>query len=287
MKKLFLVPALALALYAAPAYAQQAQGGGTGENYETRLTTLEDQIRSLNGRIEQLEFQNRTLTQNMQRMQSDYDMRFGKLEGGPAPQTPVSTPAQQPLAMPPIAPAGTGATTTVPVQMPSNQPVNGSLGSLAMEDGKVTGGTVEPKSPALPNKPEDYGLTPKEQYDRAFGLLRQANYEDAEKAFKNFIDKNPKDKLIDNAKYWYGETLYVRGRFDESAVAFAEAYQQNPQGSKAPDSLLKLAMSLANINKTPDACTTLVELKSKFPTASAAVRSRADEERNKLSCTAR
>src|SRR5262249_49674800 len=112
----------------------------------------------------------------------------------------------------------------------------------------------------------------------ALTLLQQANYGEAEIAFKTFIDKNPKDKLVDNAKYWYGETLYVRARFDESAVAFADAYQQNPQGTKASDSLLKLAMSLAALNKTPDACVTLNELKSKYPNAPATVKARAADE---------
>ncbi len=155
-----------------------------------------------------------------------------------------------------------------------------------MQGGHVTGGAVNPQAPPLPETPADYGLTPQEQYDRAFGLLRQANYDDAETAFKNFIDKNPKDKLIDNAKYWYAETLYVRGRFAEASAAFADASQQNPQGQKAPDSLLKLAMSLANTGKNVDACTALAQLKSGYPNASGNVRSRANEERTKLKCSA-
>ncbi len=163
---------------------------------------------------------------------------------------------------------------------------DGTLGALKMQNGKVTGGTVNPKAPPLPQTPPDYGLTPQEQYDAAFALLRQADYDGAEKSFKAFIDKNPKDKLIDNAKYWYGETLYVRARFDEAAIAFADAWQQNPQGQKAPDSLLKLAMSLAAINKTKDACTSLGELSAKYPNASSSIRQRATEERTKLKCAA-
>ena len=153
-----------------------------------------------------------------------------------------------------------------------------------MQDGKVTGAVNNPQAPTLPTVPSDYGLTPQEQYERAFTFLRQADYPNAEQAFKSFIDKNPKDKLIDNAKYWYGETLYVRARFDESAVAFADAYQQNPQGTKAPDSLLKLAMSLGALNKNADACVALSELKTKYKDAPATVKSRAEEQRQRLKC---
>jgi tol-pal system protein YbgF len=155
-----------------------------------------------------------------------------------------------------------------------------------MQDGKVVGATNNPQAPALPPTPPDYGLTPQEQYDRAFDLLRQTDYEDASDAFKTFVDKNPHDKLVEDAKYWYGETLYVQDKFDAAAIAFADSYQQNPNGSKAPESLLKLAKSLDKIGKTADACTTLESLKSKYPKAPIKVRQDADQERTTLKCSA-
>ena len=269
------LPALALTcILAAPVV--HAQEAGTGVNYETRLMGLEGEVRALNGRIEQIEFTLHRIDQSLQRLQGDYDARIMKLEAQataapPAPPVVVTAP-------PPPAPAA-----PVPVPAPQGD-VAGTLGSLKTQEGRVTGGSVNPQQPALPDTPADYGLTPQEQYDRAFGLLRSASYDEAEKAFKQFIDKNPKDKLIDNAKYWFGETQYVRGRFNESAVAFADAFQQNPKGTKAPDSLLKLALSLANIDKIPDACTTLGELKVKYPNAPASIRTRASETMSKLKC---
>jgi len=266
MKLNFSCLVLVLVLIGVPeAFAQQ--GGGTGPNYETRLSTLEDEMRSLNGRLEQIEFSIRQINQALQRMQQDTDARMMKLEAAQTSATQNALPA--PAA--PMSNEGAGNS-------------DGTLGDLKVQNGKVVGGAVSPKSPPLPETPPDYGLTPQEQYDEAFGLLRQANYDGAEKSFKNFIDKNPKDKLIDNAKYWYAETLYVRAKFDEAAVAFADAWQQNPQGNKAPDSLLKLGMSLAATNKTKDACTALSELNAKYPNAPATTRSRASEERAKLKC---
>lgn len=258
-----------------PLHAQES-----GTNMEPRITALEDEIRTLNGKIEQLEYTIKRNETAMQRMQADLDLRLAKLET-PASQLPQPTtvPVKLPTTtMPPLT-----RDDPPPVVIPA-PPVNGTLGSLKMNGGVITGGAINPVAPPLPAAPPDYGLTPQEQYDRAFGLLKQADYDNAEKAFKTFIDKNPKDKLLDNAKYWYGETLYVRGRFNESAVAFAEAYQQNPQGSKAPDSLLKLAMSLENIDKVTDACTTLIELKTKYPNAPVNIKNRADEERAKMRC---
>ena len=262
-----------------PVFAQdEAYAGGatSGTRLETRLSGLEEQMRNLNGRLEQIEYAERRLEQTLQRMQSDADMRLTKLESIPAPAAPPPPPAA--LVVPPSA----GAVPSTPTQ-PAGE-INGTLGAIKMQNGKVVGGVNAPQAPALPVAPPDYGLTTQEQYERAFNMLRQANYVEAEEAFKNFIDKNPKDKLIDNAKYWYGETLYARAQYDESAVAFADAYQQNTRGTKAPDSLLKLAMSLESLNKTQDACVTLGELKSKYPNASTTIKNRAQEERVKMKC---
>ncbi|MDX2028439.1 MAG: tol-pal system protein YbgF [Alphaproteobacteria bacterium] len=272
--------AVVLALLAA--MPVMAQVPGTGTNYETRLSGLENEMRGLNGKLEQMEFSIRRIDQGLQRLQGDMDARLTKLESAPPPAaTPSAPPPPAASAAPPgEAPQAIGGAAVPPAE------AKGSLGALKIQNGKVTGGFNNPKATPLPATPPDYGLTVQEQYDRAFGLLRQANYDDAEKAFKTFIDKNPKDKLVDNAKYWYAETLYVRGKFDASAPAFADAWQQNPQGSKAADSLLKLAMSLGGLDKTKDACVALGELKSKYPNASPTLRARANEERTKLKCAA-
>ena len=66
--------------------------------------------------------------------------------------------------------------------------------------------------------------------------------------------ERPQDYLAGNAQYWMGETYYVRGRYQDAAVTFAEGYQKYPTNSKAPDNLLKLGMSLGQLGKKADAC---------------------------------
>ena len=252
-------------------------------NMEVRLSAVEDQIRALTGKVEQFDFIARRMDQALQRMQQDYDTRLMKLETAPPPPQPTAaahtapTPTSTPNASAPHDTDDEADTTP-------QQPVVGTLGGVKVKGDKVTGGVINPKSPPLPKTPEDYGLTAQEQYDKAFGLLRQANYDDAERAFKSFIDKHGNDKLIDNAKYWYAETYYVRGKFNDSAIAFADAFQQNPKGTKAPDSLLKLAMSLGSMDKTTDACGALDALKAKYPNAPATIKARADQERSRMKC---
>jgi tol-pal system protein YbgF len=271
--RFFLLACTAL-LVSAPASAEDDRVGGATYN-ELRMTTQEGELRALGGRVEQIEFTMRRIEQNLQKLQSDVEMRLNKLESGTAVSPSASQQAPQSY------PSSSAS------QSSSFVDATGSLGALKMQGGKVTGGVNKPQSPPLPTVPADYGLTPQEQYERAFNFLRDSDYAEAEEAFKTFIEKNPKEKLLDNAKYWYAETLYVRARYDEAAVAFADAYQQNSKGVKAADSLLKLGMSLAALNKIPDACVTFTELKNKYPNASPTTRSRADDERAKLKCPAR
>lgn len=139
-------------------------------------------------------------------------------------------------------------------------------------------GTTATQSAALA------GASSKEQYDYAFGLLSQANYAEAEQALVVFLDKYPRDPLAGNAKYWLGETHYVRGQFRDAAITFAEGYQQYPNSPKAPDNLLKLGKSLAALGQTADACGTYAELLKRYPNAPAAVLQQAGVEQNRLSC---
>ena len=241
-----------LLVVAVPAAAQQS---GTGVNYETRLSNLEDQMRATNGQIEQLGYSIRRLDQNVQKLSADDDGRLTRLETS---VNALITDAAARAAAPPVPPP------TAPQQ------VTGSLGGAA---------------PPLPDVPvTDTALTPQEQYDHALGLLRQANYEDAGKEFQDFITANPKDKLVEFARFWFAETLYGRGHFADASTAYAEAYKQNPQGSKAPESLLKIAMSQAALGKPANACTVLSELRTEYPNATSTVKNRAAEQRTKLKC---
>ena len=147
------------------------------------------------------------------------------------------------------------------------------------------GAPAKPSAPAAaPSAAKAPEKTPEKQYERAFELLRQSDYDKAEKAFTDFLAKNKGHQLAGNAQYWLGETYYVRNKFQDAAVAFAEGVQKYPKNNKAADNLLKLGMSLQQLNQKKDACTAFNQLISKFPEASASVKRRADTERRRLNC---
>jgi len=126
--------------------------------------------------------------------------------------------------------------------------------------------------------------TRNDQYEAAFALLRRADYPGAEQALRAFITQHPKDPLAGNAQYWLGETFYVRRNWKDAAIAFAEGYQKYPKSGKAPDDLLKLAMSLGNMGQKANACTALARLDHDFPQMPANVRGPATAEKHHLGC---
>lgn len=244
-------------------------------NYEVRISQLEDQARTVTGQIEEINYNLDQLKRRLDTLSSDIDQRLTALEhGGAAPAPGQPSHAQAPLAqggprsLAGVSPKGAGAS---PGEAPSQSGVLGQLpaGSQSAAAGAGT----------LP------GGSPQQQYDTAFKLMRQANYPEAEKALRSFIQRYPNDPLAGNAQYWLGETYYVRKDYTNAAAVFAEGYQKYPKGGKAADNLLKLGMALGQLGQKPDACRAFARLGRDFPTAPPTIKDRAGEEKKRLGCS--
>ncbi len=220
--------------------------GNSGD--DTRMAALEQQIRSLQSQVEQLTQQLRTQGAR-----------------GPAPQV-ASNVATAP------APGAFGSTTV----QPERDPIGQIIGSAN------TPGSPTP-TPAFPQATAS-DASSKQMYETAYSYLLNQDYASAETAFDEFLRRYPNDTLAGNAQYWLGESFFVRGQFKPAANAFLKGYQTYGRSSKAPDSLLKLAMSLDRLGQRDAACSSYGELTVKFPNAPGSVKSRADNERRRLGC---
>ncbi len=94
----------------------------------------------------------------------------------------------------------------------------------------------------------------------------------------------PAHKLAGNAQYWLGETFYVRRQFKQAAEAFLAGYTTYQQSAKAPDSLLKLGMTLAAMGEKKTSCDAFKELAVKFPQAPQAIAKRVQIEKTRVGC---
>lgn len=122
------------------------------------------------------------------------------------------------------------------------------------------------------------------EYEQAFGLLKQGQYNSAQLHFETFLKNNSGHMLASNAKYWLGESHYVRGDYSQAARIFAEGFQEFPKGAKAPDNLLKLGLTLEKLGKKDDACIALKQVAKEFPEGAGAVVTRADKEMARIAC---
>ena len=89
---------------------------------------------------------------------------------------------------------------------------------------------------------------------------------------------------IADANFWLGEAQYSQGKFNEAAKTFLNAYKTYGKSEKAPEMLLKLAMSLAALDSRDTACATLREVAKAYPKASRAIITKVATEQKRLSC---
>ncbi len=272
---LLVLSALSVLVSLVPARAQSgaASADQSALNTEMRIGQLEDRIRELTGRIEELTNDLSQLKQQLDRLSSDVDVRFNQLQQPPSPPPPGLAAAPQPPQLKPPQGAGdlsqpasrSGTLGTLPAPAPAPQPAAPSQ-QTASAEGELPSGSAQ------------------DQYNYAMGLLTQANYPAAEQAMRSFVARWPKDPLAGNAQYWLGETYYVRKDYGNAATAFAQGYEKYPKSAKAADDLLKLGMSLANLNQKADACRAYARLQHDFPTVAPAVKERLASEKQRAGC---
>ena len=126
--------------------------------------------------------------------------------------------------------------------------------------------------------------TPKQKYDHAFSLLQKRDFDSAEQALRAFLQQHPEDEHAGNAYYWLGETYYVRKQYTDAAIIFSDGYSRFPEGTKAPDNLLKLGKSLAEVGEKVAACKTFTELLGQFPNANTRILANAKGELDRVGC---
>lgn len=121
-------------------------------------------------------------------------------------------------------------------------------------------------------------------FKQAKDLLLAGDYANAEQAFSAYVANYPDNAKAPEARYWLGETLFVREAYTDAAGAYIGAIRGWPQTSWAPDATLKLARSMVAMKKTAEACRTLDELSKRYPKAPAQVVSRAASTRVAAKC---
>ena len=248
-----------------------------------KLSEIEKQFQELTNRYEEINYKLDKLSTRLSKVQADNQLRFQQIENNSVENTNES----QSLTSLPKEKIGENK-----ILPGSSQPQD--LGSISYKDMTDKSDTqvinsidttktvftenFETEDKILPD------LSPQEQYDFATSFLKVGDYNMAERAFREFVEKNPEEELSGNAQYWYAETFRIRQLYTDAASAYLEGYQKYPSSEKAPINLLKLGVSLVQIGEKDQGCLMIAGVKKQYPNAKISVLQKAKYEQKKFEC---
>jgi tol-pal system protein YbgF len=103
------------------------------------------------------------------------------------------------------------------------------------------------------------------EYQQAFKLLKQSQYDQAIKAFAKFIKAHPDDQYSDNAQYWMAEALYVKRQYEDAIREYSNLVSNYPESQKVPHGLLKIGYSYQELGKAEEAKLWYTDVRQRFP----------------------
>jgi tol-pal system protein YbgF len=114
------------------------------------------------------------------------------------------------------------------------------------------------------------GASEQATYDAALAALRGGSYDRAITTFREVVANYPAGDLASNAQFWIGESFYTKGDLESAVVAYRKVLSDWPLARKAPDAMVKLGFSLADLRRNGEARTMLEDVVRKYPGTSAA-----------------
>ncbi len=230
-----------------------SQPGGSGVGGSAALLPslvlqvqqLQQDVHSLRGQLDTLEHQ--VTTQNDQINQEIGDLKFEMAQQGTKPSTGLTSPA------------GTQNTNSR------------TLGQLPVA-------STTPPAPAPSRRHVVASLVAARQ------ALAAHDYTAAEADARAIIAKRGKGVYHGEAELVLAQALDGQGRFQESALAYDDAYSADKTGPYAAKALLGLSSSLAAIGQDNAACDTLDSLASQFSSLSPSLEAQVKTVRLKAHC---
>ncbi len=260
-------------------------------SHEKRLLDLEEDFRALNGRIDEVLFDLKNISNEILNLKTKTSNDKNILENS---QTEDYGDLER---------ENTTSVETVTTEDPNmrdnpsmqvlgvikeNETNNSDIQNevLKVENDFKEDNSIDVKKPDPTTNQQLANLSknPSDIYKHAYNMLIQENFIEAEKFFNIFIGENPKNPLASNAYYWLGETFYVQKEFQKAAISFAKGYQQFPKGNKALDQLFKLALTFINLGKNEDACASFSKLDVEFPDAPKRIKGRVKDYKVRAKC---
>ena len=253
-----------------------------------KLSELEEQIQKITAGHEETLFNLQKVSERLEKMQKDTELRFSELgvktttQANSNNQQNSNSSTSQAQAAPTKQFPGTSKMQDFGKVMDKTDSNNLKSGekqeTRAISPAPVVKTATVSKEQVLPKG------NPGEQYKFATDLIKIGDYEKAELALKEFVDKNPTHPLAGSAQYWFAETYYIRQLYHDAAAAYLDGYQKFPKSDKAPQNLLKLGITLAELGEKEQGCLMLVGVEKQYPKADKSIIQKAKYETSKFKC---
>ena len=249
-----------------------------------RVDAMEEELRTLTGQVEQLRFRIEAVVTDGTNRIGDLEFRLTELEGGdfstlgetrPLGEGSTTAATAQPL---PDAPLALPQDET-PIAGLSDKSVDGSIRPRLRD-----GGASIQQTAALATDPVVTQPPMEDGFDAALTAYREGRYTEAITGFDGYIQTQPDAARAHEAAYWKGEALAAQGSWNLAARSYLDAFSGAPQGPKAPESLLRLGVSLGRLGQFNEACQTLSEVGKRFPDAGGGIADRTQSEMRALNC---
>lgn len=105
---------------------------------------------------------------------------------------------------------------------------------------QVKGLNTSPSSGAADNSPQA-------DYDRGLKMHQDGDFKGAEKAFENFLSKNARHPLADNALYWLGEGAMNQKLYKQAVAYFQDLIDRFPKSDKKCEAMAKQITALKEL----------------------------------------
>ena len=110
-------------------------------------------------------------------------------------------------------------------------------------------------------------LLPAKIYNDAYNAFLNNNFDGAAVGFKSYLSKFPAGEMVEGSYFYLGESLYLKERWQEAALAYANVLEKFPKSARVPAARLKYAMALLKLpeDKKAEALKYLQSVVKDFP----------------------
>lgn len=113
-------------------------------------------------------------------------------------------------------------------------------------------------------------VTEQREFDQAKSMLDNGDPASAIEMFAEFTQAYPGGPITQNAYYLMGQAETELENHKNAARAYLRSYSADPDGVLASDAMFQLSLSFEKLGRAREACVTLTEVETRFPSSAAA-----------------